>query len=1256
MISSVAAGATANRGVSILLKRGFPGSLLESGSDTKGNLAWAIVEISGKKVLVLGIYGPSESTDNPDFFINTLFPVIDGKEYDHLIAGGDWNITLNPDKDNIGYTNPHNYKKVTRRLLKTEFESRNLEDIFRVQNEDKLQYSWTPFAVDSRRRARLDYFICDAGTSASSIGCSIEKVPLHCMDEDHAEITLEVDYAKVNRGKGWWKLNNSYLRDKLFIEMVRKEQTRIIFERQVLQENAGIFTHREVENMTPHQRQCVKLDENPHDIFESFLLRVRGESIKYGQKKASVRRCLVQKLKAELGEIAESLDAGTLSRPERLDKLELKSQVESRLKAEIDHESEGAHIRAKQAWALQGEKPTRLMLAREKWRGEQKFMGKLVIDREGVQEQVTNQDDVEAEIRSFYKKLYSPKDIVTGEEEILEFLGDSVSQVKTLSQSETDLADQEISTEEIEKVIDELKHDKSPGTSGFTNEFYMVFKNDLSTWIKQFLDYSEEKDMLSATQRTGSISLIPKGTKDKTRLGNWRPITLLNSLYKILSKCIANRIKAHLPHLIHEDQKGFVDGRYMGEAVRGICDTINNLKQNRKRALLTAIDFKKAFDSVDFRFMEGVLKILGFGHALIKRVKMLLYSFKAHTLHAGNISQGFGVGRGCRQGDPIASLLFVACIEILLIRIRWDNEICPVQISHRNPDLFGGEDRTMEKKVEAFADDCSLLTGLDMRTQERVVETLENFSKISGLEINAAKTQTMIIGSNVDRCQNIDTIFRKVNQVEILGVVISGDLEGMEINIDRKLEKMESIMKSWSYRTLTPFGRIVVIKSLVLPQITMLASLLPCMERSTIDKVDKMIQDFLWARHEKKKKIRVSKKRSWLREENGGMNVTDTGTFWTSIKIGWLRRALQGDSFIMETLNRDIQEVTHVRTSSIASLLAEKGTDHIAKVGKMLKNTFWQKALQHVTALAQGFYETNKVYVGEAIYWETKWEGRNVTPPNTSLLLKDRRTVMEVAMEDVGREGLTESEKDHILHARTLTSRNQAHDLAYPNHRGLTRALMWAKKGSNHWYKWLRAREEEDGLTRETEEKWNTALGRNVKISIPFWRSHYKRLKDIRWNGSIKLAEMMVGMRRQTVGRDLKVMGLSDTDTCRLCRSDHHQETECHIYSDCPKSIEFWEQLEGWARSVELHMSGSRITRCLGSANFPMMSPTNVLLTYGRKEIYSSLHDGRRPDYKVVLRTILQDKEALIYFSKIPGDRAKMTLMIEHIKDSLELW
>ena len=1256
MISSVAAGATANRGVSILLKRGFPGNLLESGTDTQGNMAWVIVEISGKKVLVIGVYGPSESTDNPDYFINNLFPVIDEKEYDHLIAAGDWNITLDPDKDNLGYADPHNYKKLTRGVLKREFSSRNLEDIFRVQNQESIQFSWIPFAVDSRRRARLDYFICDAGTSASTIGCKIEKMPLHRMEEDHAEITLKVDYAKVNRGRGWWKLNNSYLKDKLFIDMVVREQTNIIYERQAFPEDGRILTHRELRDMTPHQRQCIKLDETPHEIFESFLLRVRGEAIKYGQKKASVRRCLVHKLKSDLGEVIESLETAILTRPERLEKLEQKHQIGNRLKAEIDHASKGAHVRAKQAWALQGEKPTKLMLAREKWRGEQKFMAKLVVDRDGTQEQITDQDTVETEISSFYKKLYSPKNIVTGKEEILDFLGDSVSQVKTLSQTDVDLADQEVSTLEIEQVIEDLKHDKSPGTSGFTNEFYLVFMKDLSTWIKQFLDFSEEKEKLSDTQRTGSISLIPKGTKDKTRLENWRPITLLNSLYKILSKCIANRIKTHLPHIIHEDQKGFVDGRYMGEAVRGICDTINNLKQNGKRALLTAIDFKKAFDSVDFSFIQGVLKILGFGPALIKRVKMLLYNFKAHTLHAGNISQGFGIGRGCRQGDPIASLLFVACIEILLIRIRWDAEIRPVQITHRNTEILGGEDRVIEKKAEAFADDCTLLTGLDMNSQLKLVEVLENFAKISGLEINAAKTQTMIIGSGIGRAQNVATIFNKVEKVEILGVIITGNLEGMEVNIDRKLEKMDSIMKSWSYRTLTPFGRNVVVKSLVLPQITMLASLLPCIDSGVVKKVDKMIQDFLWDRHTKKKRIRVRKERSWLREENGGMSVTDTGTFWKSMKISWLRRALQGDSFIMETLNRDIQDTSHIRSSSIMALLARKGPEYISRVGKRLKNTFWQQVLQQLAPLARGFYETNKSYVGEAIFWDTQWPAIGITHANTSPLLRDRETVAEVAGVDLEDLNLRETDKLFIKQARSLLNPHTAITPILPSHSGLTRALLWTRKGSSHWYKWLRFREEEAGLTRETEDQWNTALGRNARISIQFWRSHYKRLKDIKWNGSIKMAEMMIGMRRQTVRRDLKTMGLSNSDTCRLCLSEDVQETECHIYSECRKSVEFWEQLEGWARGNNLHMSGTRITRCLGSASFAMMSPTNVLLTYGRREIFSSLQESRRPDFKLVLRAILQDEYALSHFSKTPGDKAKIVFMLDQIKESLELW
>ena len=74
--------------------------------------------------------------------------------------------------------------------------------------------------------------------------------------------------------------------------------------------------------------------------------------------------------------------------------------------------------------------------------------------------------------------------------------------------------------------------------------------------------------MLSVTQRLGIITLIPKGDKDKTLLKNWRPLTLLNALYKFISGCLAERMKPHLDSIVNGDQKGFVSGRYIGEAIR----------------------------------------------------------------------------------------------------------------------------------------------------------------------------------------------------------------------------------------------------------------------------------------------------------------------------------------------------------------------------------------------------------------------------------------------------------------------------------------------------------------------------------------------------------------------------------------------------------------------------------------------------------------------------------------------------------------
>ena len=133
---------------------------------------------------------------------------------------------------------------------------------------------------------------------------------------------------------------------------------------------------------------------------------------------------------------------------------------------------------------------------------------------------------------------------------------------------------------ELTNYLKKTKNNVSPGSTGFTNEFFKFFWRDLKLFVLNSVEYSFQNSRLSATKSLGIISIIPKGEKDKRYLTNWRPITLLDTLYKIVSGCVAERIKPVLDSLIHPDQKGFVTGRYIGEVVRTTYDLIEYAKES----------------------------------------------------------------------------------------------------------------------------------------------------------------------------------------------------------------------------------------------------------------------------------------------------------------------------------------------------------------------------------------------------------------------------------------------------------------------------------------------------------------------------------------------------------------------------------------------------------------------------------------------------------------------------------------------------
>ena len=139
-----------------------------------------------------------------------------------------------------------------------------------------------------------------------------------------------------------------------------------------------------------------------------------------------------------------------------------------------------------------------------------------------------------------------------------------------------------IQISEATKYMKSCRADASPGSSGFTGGFFKLFWRNLKYFIVDALNFAYEKGDLSLSQKLGVIILLPKPNKDKTLLGNWRPISLLNQCYKILSGVLAERLKPTLPSIIHPDQKGFVKGRYIGECIRTTYDVIEYAKKHNK--------------------------------------------------------------------------------------------------------------------------------------------------------------------------------------------------------------------------------------------------------------------------------------------------------------------------------------------------------------------------------------------------------------------------------------------------------------------------------------------------------------------------------------------------------------------------------------------------------------------------------------------------------------------------------------------------
>ena len=214
--------------------------------------------------------------------------------------------------------------------------------------------------------------------------------------------------------------------------------------------------------------------------------------------------------------------------------------------------------------------------------------------------------------------------------------------------------------------------------------------------------------------------LIPKKGKDPKKVENLRPISLLNVLYKIVTKTIANRLAKVIPDLIHRDQTGFIKGRFIGENIRLILDIITETEHYDIPGLLLFCDWRMAYDSVNWDYLKLVMDAYGFEGPL-KRWINILYDangpVKARLQINGNISSPYVIERGLRQGCPLSCLLFLLCIEPLASQIRADERVTGL--------TFNGE----MIKISSYADDTTLILDGSPESLSAAYENILRFEK-----------------------------------------------------------------------------------------------------------------------------------------------------------------------------------------------------------------------------------------------------------------------------------------------------------------------------------------------------------------------------------------------------------------------------------------------------------------------------------------------------------------------------------------------
>lgn len=823
----VSHGTNLSAGVAVLFSPSLSVNILSYSEPIPGRFLIIRVEIRGFIFTIFNIYAPNLFPERVAFFKVFKEKLASVAQGECIVVGGDWNCCTD-NADRIGQE-PH---QASSKLLQGILQESQLVDIWRTKHPTASQYTWMRVGGGAVSAARLDRFYLSASFLNRAGNSYIHPVGF----SDHHLILTELLLSDDSRQRTFWHFNIKLLNDFNFCSNFKffwsYWQTQKQFYTSLIQ------------------------------WWEVGKAQVKVFTQKYSASTATA----IRKTADQLEKAFEDLEGLTAQSPEQL------GRAKQRLGSFLQEQAKGALVRGRFTSIKDMDAPTNLFFKLGKSSSHKSTMVGLQKSNGTVtSESATMREEVVA----FYDDLYKMEDC--SEAAAAELL-DGLPQ---LGSAEREALDATITLQELTTAVMQMASGKSSGLDGLPAEFFKHFWNFLGHDLLDVFNESFNNGTLPASCRRAVVSLLPK-KGDQTLLKNWRPVALLCTDYKILSKVLANRLKVFMDLIIGVDQSYCVPGRSILDNLFLMRDVFDVCKTYGLNTGIISVDQEKAFDRVDHNFLFATLRAFGLGEHFLKWVKLLYYDVSCVVKVRGGLTRPVPVTRGIRQGCPISGLLYSLAIEPLLAWLR--GKVRGLSLP--------GPSNDKSVVVSAYADDVNVFLK-DKQDFLVLKQGLQLFENASSAKVNWTKSEACLIGQT----SSLNTVvlpgglrWRK-DGLKVLGVHMGKEDLGFK-NWEGVLDKVRAKLLSWKWLLpqLSYRGRVLVINNLVAASLWhKLQIMVP--PTGFLEEIQRLVVDFFWSgRHWKKEAL------LYLPVTEGGQGLIDIISRVAGFRLQAAKRFLYGTS------------------------------------------------------------------------------------------------------------------------------------------------------------------------------------------------------------------------------------------------------------------------------------------------------------------------------------------------------------------------